>query len=374
MASEGKSLTTTRIYILASSRVAAAVSLLTLVGLLVGCSREPEARAKVAPGTILLSGAGATFPSILYNRWIVAYHNNNPKVTIEYSPVGSGEGVRRFLAKNITAKESVDFGASDTAMSDAELVDADNNALMIPVTAGCIVLAYNLPGVEAGLKLSRRAYAGIFLGEIKQWNDPLIAESNPGVALPNLTIATAVRLDSSGTTFAFTKHLDAINEKWRSQFGSATLIGWPGNAKRAKGNQGVTGIVANSDGAVGYVGYEFARKMALSTAALENKEGRFVKPSAESCRAALASAELPENLRVFTPDPKGAHSYPVVTYTWLLLRKKYKNLETANAVREFVKWSLHDGQRYAPEAGYIQLPTTVVEKAQAALNSIHAED
>jgi len=152
------------------------------------------------------------------------------------------------------------------------------------------------------------------------------------------------------------------------------LIGWPGNAKRAKGNQGVTGIVANSDGAVGYVGYEFARKMALSTAALENKEGRFVKPSAESCRAALASAELPENLRVFTPDPKGAHSYPVVTYTWLLLRKKYKNLETANAVREFVKWSLHDGQRYAPEAGYIQLPTTVVEKAQAALNSIHAED
>ena len=326
------------------------------------------------PGTILLTGAGATFPAILYNRWIVAYHNSNPKIIIEYSPVGSGEGVRRFIGKNITEKETVDFGASDTAMSDMELASADDNALMIPVTAGCVVLAYNVPGFQGDLKLSRRAYAGIFLGEIKQWNDPLIAESNRGVNLPNLTMATAVRLDSSGTTFAFTKHLDAISEKWRGQFGSGTSIGWPGNARRAQGNQGVAGLIANSDGAVGYLGYEFARKMGLNTAALENKEGRFIKPSAESCRAALASAELPENLRVFAPDPKGAHSYPIVTYSWLLLRKKYKHSETANALREFIQWSLHDGQRYAPEVGYIQLPTAVADKAQAAVNKIQADD
>ena len=360
-------------YILSLSRVIWAISLLSL-GLSVGCSRAPEARSKMPPGKIVLTRAGATFPSILYNHWIVAYHNRNPKVMIEYSPIGSGEGVRRFIGKNITEKESVDFGASDTAMSDTELVSADNNALMIPVTASCVVLAYSIRGIKTDLKLSRRAYAGIFLGEIKQWNDPLIAESNPGVKLPDLTIATAVRLDSSGTTFAFTKHLDAISEKWRSQFGPGTLVRWPGNAKRATGNQGVAGLIANSDGAVGYVGFEFAEKMGLKTAALENREGRFVKPSLESCRAALALAELPENLRVFAPDPKGPHSYPIATYSWLLLRKKYKNPETATALREFVQWSLRDGQGYAPEIGYIQLPVTVADKAQAAVNSIQAED
>jgi phosphate transport system substrate-binding protein len=185
-----------------------------------------------------------------------------------------------------------------------------------------------------------------------------------------LTIVTAVRLDGSGTTFAFTKNLDAISEKWRSQFGPGTLIDWPGNAKRAKGNGGVADLIARSDGAVGYVGYEFARKIGLDTAALENKEGRFVKPSAESCRAGLASAEVPENLRVFAPDPKGADSYPIVTYSWILLRKKYKNPETAKALREFVQWSLLDGQQYAPQVGYIQLPPAVADKAQAAVNSI----
>jgi phosphate transport system substrate-binding protein len=152
------------------------------------------------------------------------------------------------------------------------------------------------------------------------------------------------------------------------------LVRWPGNARRARGNQGVAGLIAKSDGAVGYVGFEFADKMGLKAAALENREGRFVKPSFESCRAALASAELPENLRVFTPDPKGAHSYPIATYSWLLLRKKYKNPETATALREFVQWSLRDGQSYAPEVGYTQLPTAVADKAQAAVNTIQAED
>jgi len=345
-----------------------------LVFILAGCSRsEPEAQTKMTAGAVLLTGAGATFPSVLYNRWIVVYHNNNPKVTIKYASVGTDEGVRRFIGKNATEEERIDFGASDAAMSDAEIERADNNALMIPVTAGCIVLAYNLPGFQGQLKLSRRAYAGIFLGEIKKWNDPLIAESNPEVKLPNLTIVTAVRQDGSGTTFAFTKHLDAISEKWRSQFGLGTLIDWPGNAMRAKGNEGVAGLIGKSDGAIGYVGYEFARKIGLNTAALENKEDKFVKPSVESCRAALAAAEVPENLRIFVPDPSGVNSYPIVTFSWILLRKKYRDLETAKAVRELFQWSLQDGQRYSAELGYIQLPAAVAKKAQAALNSIEAE-
>ena len=258
--------------------------LVAFLAILAGCSRsEPEVQAKVPPGAILLTGAGATFPSVLYNRWFSVYHDSHPNVFIKYAAVGSGEGIRRFIGKNIADEERVDFGASDAAMSDAEIERANNNALMVPVTAGCVVLAYNLPGFQGDLKLSRKAYAGIFLGEIKQWNDPLIAESNPGVKLPNLTIATVVRQDGSGTTFAFTKNLDAISEKWRGQFGPGTLISWPGNAMRAKGNEGVAGLIGKSDGAIGYVGYEFARKIGLSTAALENKEGKFVKASDESC-------------------------------------------------------------------------------------------
>jgi phosphate transport system substrate-binding protein len=357
-----------------SYRILAPVIFVGFLAILAGCSRsEPEVQAKVPPGAILLTGAGATFPSVLYNRWFSVYQHDHPKIVVKYAAVGSGEGVRRFIGKNIAEEERVDFGASDAAMSDAEIARADNNALMVPVTAGCVVLAYNLPGFPGELKLSRRAYSGIFLGEIKQWNDPLIAQSNPGVKLPNLTIATAVRLDGSGTTFAFTKNLDAISEKWRNQFGPATLVDWPGNAMRSRGNEGVAGLIGKSEGAIGYVGYEFARKLGLNTAALENKDGKFIKASDDSCRAALAAAEVPGNLRVFVPDPKGADSYPIATFSWILLRKNYPNAETANALRELFQWCLQDGQRYSPELGYVRVPASVAEKAAAALNTIKAE-
>jgi phosphate transport system substrate-binding protein len=354
-----------------SSRIIAPVIFVGLLAILAGCSRsEPEAQAKVSPGGVLLTGAGATFPSVLYNRWFNVYHDSHPNILIKYAAVGSGEGVRRFIGKNIADEERVDFGASDAAMSDAEIERANNNALMIPVTAGCVVLAYKLPGFQGDLKLSRRAYAGIFLGEIKQWNDPLIAQSNPRVKLPNLTIATVVRQDSSGTTFAFTKNLDAISEKWRSQFGPATLVNWPGNAMRGKGNEGVAGLIGKSDGAIGYVGYEFARKIGLDIAALENKDGKFVKPSEQSCGAALATADIPANLRLFVPDPSGADSYPIVTLSWILLRKSYQNTETANALRELFLWCLQDGQRHSHELGYVRLPASLAEKGLAVLNSI----
>jgi len=358
-----------------SSRIIAPVIFVGLLAILAGCSRsEPEAQATPPPGGVLLTGAGATFPSVLYNRWFSVYHDSHPNTLIKYAAVGSGEGVRRFIGKNIPDEERVDFGASDAAMSDAEIERANNNALMVPVTAGCVVLAYKLPGFQGDLKLSRRAYAGIFLGDIKQWNDPLIAKSNPGVKLPNLTIVTVVRQDGSGTTFAFTKNLDAISEKWRNQFGPATLVDWPGNAMRGKGNEGVAGLIGKSDGAIGYVGYEFAQKIGLDTAALENKDGKFVKPSEQSCMAALAAADnIPANLRLFVPDPSGADSYPIATLSWILLRKSYRNVETANALRELFLWCLQDGQRYSPELGYVRVPAAIAEKAAAALSSIKAE-
>jgi phosphate transport system substrate-binding protein len=357
--------------LVASMQIFRAMLLIVLVAISTGCSRsEPEAQAKLPSGALLLNGAGATFPSVLYNRWFRVYQDSHPNIVIKYAVVGSGEGVRRFIGKNVAAEETVDFGASDAAMSDLEIERADNNALMIPATDGCVVLAYNLPGVQGRLNLSRKAYAGIFLGQITKWNDPLIAKSNPGVKLPGLSIVNAVRQDGSGTTFAFTKHLDAINEEWRNKFGPGTLIAWPGNAMRAKGNEGVAGLISNSEGAVGYVGYEFARQLGLHTAALENKDGSFVEPSQRGCRRGLTFANMPENLRAFVSDPDGLNSYPIVTFSWVLVRKKYKNAETAKVVRELFQWSLKDGQQYAPELGYIQLPGAVAEKAQAALNKI----
>ncbi len=337
-----------------------------------GCSFSDrgEAEAKAPAGGVLLRGAGATFPSLLYQRWFALYQVSQPKTAIAYDAVGSGEGIRRFAGNNVKPEETVDFGASDAAMSDEQMARVPGGVLLLPVTAGSVVLAYNLPGFDGELRLSRKAYAGIFLGEIKNWNDRLIAAANPKTKLPKLTIATAVRLDGSGTTYAFTKHLDAISETWRSRYGAATLVDWPGNAMRAKGNEGVAGLIEHSNGSIGYVSYEFARKIGLRIATIENKEGNFVRPSAAGATAALASAQLPDNLRVFVPDPSGRDSYPIVTMTWILLRKDYADPAKAKALRDLFEWCLRDGQKHAPELNYIPLPPDVIAKALPALAAI----
>src|SRR5271165_2886216 len=369
-----------------ASRVASGIRFACLsvlvVGLLflVSCTKSTppknvEAATSAVPnetipaGSIVLKGAGATFPSLLYKRWFVAYHAIHPDTYVKYAAVGSGEGVHRFIGKDTPEEDLVDFGASDAAMTDAQIAATNNNTLMVPATAGCVVLAYNLPGFNVDLKLSRKAYAGIFLGEITNWNDPLIAKSNPGVKLPNLTIVTVVRQDGSGTTFAFTNNLAAINDRWRSLWGPATLVNWPGNAMRAKGNEGIAGLIQKSTGSIGYVGYEFAGRLGLDMAALENKEGNFAQPSEQRCAGSLAPVDLPQNLRAFVPDPSGADSYPIVTFSWVLLRKQYQ-VQTAASLRDLFQWCLQDGQPSASELGYVPLPPPVVEKALAAVNSI----
>lgn len=343
-----------------------------LLGNLLACStqgtgnRQPQA----PPGGVLLKGAGATFPSPLYKQWFAAYQQTHPQTVITYDSVGSGEGIRRFINRNVSDEDKMDFGASDAALQDSEIAQVPEGVVMVPVTAGGVALAYNLPGVTQELKLSRRAYAGIFLGEIKNWDDRLIAAANPGVKLPKLTIVTVVRQDASGTTFAFTKHLDAISEKWRSQYGPSTLVDWPGNAMRAKGNEGVAGLLQHSVGGLGYVGYEFAHRYGLATALLENKEGKYVQPNEENLRAALASAQMPGNLRVYVPDPSGPDAYPIATFTWILLRKNYRDPAKAQGLRDLFAWCLGDGQKYASNLGYVPLPPAVVEKAQAALQTV----
>lgn len=310
-----------------------------------------------------LSGAGASFPAPLYQRWSADFGKANPGVQVNYQSVGSGAGVKQFT------QGTVDFGASDAAMSDEEIAKVAKGVVMIPATAGSIVVAYNLPGVTT-LKLSREALAGIFLGKITKWNDPIIAKDNTGFAMPATPISVAKRSDGSGTTFVFSKHLSAISADFKDEVGvDKSSDAWPVGVG-GKGNEGVTALIKQAAGTIGYVEYGFATHNGLSMASLQNKSGNFVAPSEESGAATLASVTLPENLRVWPDDPAGAEDYPIVTFTWLLLYKKYADPAKVKALKDFVAYGLTEGQKVTPELGYIALPDDVVKKCQAALATV----
>lgn len=309
-----------------------------------------------------LSGAGATFPAPLYQRWSADYHSNHPVVQVNYQSIGSGAGVKNFI------QGVVDFGASDAAMTDAEMAKSPRGAVLVPATAGSVVLAYNLPGVE-GLKLSREALAGIFLGTVNKWNDPAIAKSNEGVTLPDQAVAVAFRSDGSGTTFIFTQHLSAISPEFDDEVGADKSVTFPVGVG-GKGNEGVTALIKQTPGTIGYVEYGYAKHNGLSTAAIENKSGNFVAPSPESGASTLASVEMPANLRIWPVDPAGARDYPIVSFSWLLLYEKYDDAAKLAALKEFVIYGLTEGQAVADELGYIPLPEPVVAKAKAALDAI----
>ncbi len=309
-----------------------------------------------------LSGAGASFPAPLYQRWGVEYNKVNPGVQVNYQSVGSGAGVKNFTAG------IVDFGASDAAMSDAEIAKVANGVVMIPATAGEVVYAYNLPGVKS-LNLPREAMAGIYLGTITKWNDPVIAKANEGVTLPDLPIQVASRSDGSGTTYIFTQHLSAISKEFADKIGTDKSVTFPVGVG-GKGNDGVTALIKQSPGAIGYVEYGYAKLNGLAMANLENKAGKFIAPGGESGAATLANVVMPENLRVWPVDPEGAGDYPIASFTWLLLYKKYDDAAKLKALKDFVTYGLTTGQGFADELGYIPLPAPVVDKAKAALATI----
>jgi phosphate transport system substrate-binding protein len=309
-----------------------------------------------------LSGAGATFPAPLYQRWGAEYNQQVPSIKVNYQSVGSGAGVKNFI------QGVVDFGASDAAMSDSEIAKSPRGAVMIPATAGSVVLAYNLPGIKT-LRLSREALAGIFLGKITKWNDPAIVNGNPGATLPPTAVNVAFRSDGSGTTFVFTQHLAAISEEFDQQVGCAKSVVFPVGIG-GKGNEGVTALVKQTPGMIGYVEFGYAEQNGLSCAALENKSGQFVAPTPESGAAALASVELPENLRAWPVDPAAPEAYPITTFTWLLLCKKYDDAAKVKALKDFITYGLTEGQSFATQLGYIPLPESVVAKANAALDTV----
>ena len=343
----------------------AALSLATAVALhlaLVG----PAAGQTGSGAKIVLQGAGATFPAPLYKKWIGVFTAQNPDVAVEYKDVGSGEGVQRFLAR------TVDFGASDGALTDEQMARVESGARLVPATAGMVVLAYNLPGLGGPLKLSRDVYADIFLRKIAKWNDPRIQVINPGLKLPNRNIVIAARQDRSGTTFALANHLSAISPEWQRGPGVGYAVDWSGRAMLARGNEGVAGLVKVSEGAIGYVEYGFAERLRLPMAQLQNKAGRYVAPGDRTGQAALASnvKQMPENLRLYIPDPDGEESYPIVSLTWLLLYERYGDQQKSAALKRFVTWGLSLGQSYSPELGYITLPAEVARHSRAALEHV----
>ncbi len=314
---------------------------------------------------VRLTGAGATFPAPLYSKWFKDYHGLHQNVQVDYQSVGSGSGIKNFINK------TVDFGASDAAMTPEEIAKVDVGAQLLPMTAGSIVLSYNLKGVPE-LKLSREAYAGIFLGKVKKWNDPLIAKANPGVKLPDSPIHVVVRADGSGTSFVLTKHLSAISPEWAKNPGFGTMPNWPVGT-RSKGNEGVTASITTTPGAIGYLEYGYAKGQNLPMVELENKAGKFIKPTNESAQAALAAVELPENLIAWLPDPQGEKSYPIVTYTWLLCYKQYSDPKKVEALKSVIEYGLTVGQKSSEQLGYVPLPQNVVSKVRAALNNIQAK-
>ncbi len=318
--------------------------------------------------TISLSGAGATFPAPLYQDWFASYNKLHPNVQISYQSSGSGAGVEQVI------KGTVDFGASDVAMKDEEIakVPKDKGVVLLPMTAGSIVIAYNIPDVSAGLKLSRAVYTDIFSGKITKWNDPKIVAANPELKLPVLPITVVHRADGSGTTAVFTKHLSAISPEWKSSIGDGKTVEWPKNDGfvGAKGNEGITTLLKQTKGTISYTEYGYAKQNQLNMAVLENKAGKYVEATPESGAKTLASVQLPENLRAFISDPEGDASYPIVTYTWILAYQKYDKPDTAKALKDVLNWALTDGQKSSPDKGYIPLPPEVVTKVKTAVDSI----
>ncbi|MBD1849635.1 phosphate ABC transporter substrate-binding protein PstS [Leptolyngbya sp. FACHB-711] len=296
---------------------------------------------------VSLSGAGASFPAPLYQRWFADYNKENPNTQISYQSVGSGAGVEQFLAG------TVDFGASDQPLKDEEKAQFREkygaDAIQVPVTGGSIVMAYNLEGVD-NLKLPREVYCGIVTGEITQWNDPAIASANQGTNLPNEQIQFVHRSDGSGTTFGFTNHLKAACPEWKA--GANKSVEWPVGTG-AKGNEGVTAQIQQTPGAIGYTEFSYAKENGLSMAAMENKAGNIIEPTPEAGALAFKGQTVPEDFALLVPDPTDEQAYPITTLTWLLLYPQYQDAAKGEAIKNVVNWTLDNGKTAASDLGYL---------------------
>jgi phosphate transport system substrate-binding protein len=305
-----------------------------------------------------INAAGATFPAPIYQKWFGEYHNAHPDVEINYQPVGSGAGIKQLT------DGTVDFGASDMPMTDKQIAEMKVKPLHFPTVLGAVVLTYNIPGVTTDLKLAPDVIADIYLAKITKWNDPRITKDNPGVKLPKDDIVVVRRTDGSGTTFVFTDFLSKVSPEWKSKVGANTSVSWPGETLGGAGNPGVTGLVKQTPDSIGYVELVYALSNKMPYATIKNAAGNWVKPSLESVTAAAAGAakNMPDDFRVSITDAAAKDSYPISSFTWMLIPTQIPDAAKAKAIKGFLQWMLTDGQKDCAALSYAPLPKEVVAK------------
>ena len=327
----------------------------------------------VAQGTLSITGAGATFPYPMYSKWFDEYHKKNPSLEINYQSIGSGGGIKQIT------EGTVDFGASDGPMTDEQLKTYQDKhgfgILHFPTVLGAVVPTYNIPGVTAALNFTPEALAGIYLGKVTKWNDPLITGANKGVNFPADDIIVVHRAESSGTTYVWTDFLSKVSEEWKTTVGKATAVKWPSAADHTlggQGNEGVTGTVKNTPDSIGYVELIYAESNKIPYGNVKNAAGVFVKASLAGVTAAASGAAkaMPDDFRVSITNAPGKDAYPISSFTWLLIPSKFTDAAKRDALKGFVTWMLGDGQNYAEALSYAKLPKEVVAKEKKALSNI----
>jgi len=340
-------------------RFALAVLLLSLVA----------AGAVMADSTVLINAAGATFPYPIYSKWFDVYHQKNGAIQINYASVGSGAGIAQLT------NGTVDFGASDGPMNDDQIKDfKDKRGTMVlhfPTVLGAVVPTYNVNGVSTDLNFTQKALAGIYLGTITKWNDPELVNANKGVKLPADDIVVVHRSDGSGTTYIWTDFLSKASSDWANKVGKKTSVNWPVGLG-GKGNEGVSGLVKQTPGALGYVELIYAVQNKMSYGKVQNADGKFIKADLASVAAAAAGAakSMPDDFRVSITNAPGAGAYPISSFTWLLIPAKISDAGKRDAIKDFLKWMLTDGQGYDEGLTYAKLPKPVVDKELKALAQI----
>ncbi len=312
---------------------------------------------------VSITGAGASFPSPLYQTWFDMYNKQYPQVQVNYQAVGSDAGIKEFIA------HSIDFAASDWGMKPEEITKVKNGVVLLPMTGRMVVVAYNLPNIKT-LKLSRSVLADIYLGKIKNWDHAKIAATNQNVKLPQLPITVVYRADRSSINEMFTKHLSAISPEWKARVGFGKTVKWR-TGIGGKGNEGITVTIQNTPGAIGYADYDYAQANSVTMARLQNKARAFVQPTLATGTKGLTSIKLSTNLLSFTNDAEGADSYPIVSYSWIIAYKKYDDPQKAEALKKVLHWSLTDGQKFNSALGYVPLPEAVLTKVEAAIKKIN---
>jgi phosphate transport system substrate-binding protein len=322
-----------------------------------------------AASTLSITGAGATFPYPMYSKWFDEYHKKNASIEINYQSIGSGGGIKQIT------EGTVDFGASDGPMNDEQLkAYADKHGfgiLHFPTVMGAVVPFYNVPGVSAELNFTPEALAGIFLGKITKWNDPAITGPNKGITLPANDIVVVHRAEGSGTTYCWTDYLSKVSDEWKTKVGKGGSVNWPVGLG-GKGSEGVTGTVKNTPNSISYVELIYAESNKIPYGSVKNSDGVFVKASlaAVSAAASGAAKEMPDDFRVSITNAPGKASYPISTFTWLLIPEKFTDTAKRDAIKGFLTWALADGQNYAEALSYAKLPKEVVAKESKAISKI----